>query len=218
MWSRLEEALAQGKIAVRGTRKSRAVRRSDIVLGNAALEARLSREELERQLQEMPNWSQALPGLVGTTQAGQAWLFDFLAHLAARGPATIRFGDLADVVEQRVRQSWAVGEASAAVPITGEDDLVDLIRIVEPDSRVEDQEHWRALVERIEEALRRQVEQQATRDRLLRTFRLIVRHIEEDSRKPIRQADLCRALGVPPATMHGDIAVIGQVVRHNLGR
>ncbi len=215
----VEEARAQGRIAVRGLRRGRAVRRSEIVFGEAPRKAPLDRAVLSHHLNQMPGWVEASAALMGTTQAGQAWLFDLLVYLGTQGPAVVRLGDLADIVEERVRRTQASGEVSAEEAVAeGDEGLVELERVVAFDPGVEDRDHWRGIVARVQEALRQEPAGSEARERRLRIWDAVVRHVEEGSGRRIRQADLCRDLTIPAATMHGDIRAIGEVVRRILGR
>jgi hypothetical protein len=208
-----ERAWAQGLVGVHGLRNGRAVRRSRIVFGTPPCTSSLDQAVLRQHLHAMPGWEEALPGLVGTTQAGQTWLLRYLVRLQEQQPGAVHLGALADVIEERVRAAWAGGDASQveAVP-TDEGDLVELVRVVQPDTDLENRDHWREIVARVRTGLPQERAETEARGRLLRIFDAIVLHVERDSGKPFRQADLCRALHIPGPTMCCDIRVIRGVV------
>lgn len=106
-----------------------------------AARPRIPLEALAGEVGREPGLNEIAYRLASCSQAAQEWLLGLLQHLHEHRPDAIRLGDLVRVLEEVAREAWAraAPPPSDVVRERGEDDLVQLVRVVRPDTTLEDQ-------------------------------------------------------------------------------
>ncbi|MCP4662917.1 MAG: hypothetical protein GY856_46590 [bacterium] len=139
-----------------------------------------------------------------------------LAELPAQGIGVFRFRDLIDPLKADVRARWAAlfewteGETGLE---EGEDELVKVVRLLQPDTGVEDRDAFRALAAAVEDELERLEVRKGTRRHLttlwqfLRTF--AAEGVED---QPPSHRKLSALLGIPRDRFAGLYATLREVI------
>lgn len=212
-------AEAAGWLVVQGERKGRLHNRTLLLFDEAPPNARPADPgQLRALLETMPHWDEVFPKLLRTGEEPQQWLVEFLALLRRESITLVRLGDLVDVVIRRIREGQVSRHAAAMndVALEGDDDFAAVVKLVRPDDGLERREGWARLRSEVEAGIESLDKQRRVRARLLLVFREIARRIEEDDGKPIRQADVVRALDEAPSVINGDFQTLGEILKNRL--
>jgi hypothetical protein len=210
----VEAAHAAGELIVVGLRRGRLHNQALLRLARGGAGAPATETDLLRPaLEDAPGWHEALPHLVETTEKGQDWVGAFLHQLRAAGVEAVHCGDLVSVLATRARNDWAALHSvpRGEVAIEGDDEWGELVRVVAPDSRVEDRDRW----EWLKQAVRRRIEgmhvQRRKRESRARVWDALVGLIDEGN-WPVAQAELVRRLGVPRQSLSDAFRDLREIV------
>lgn len=208
-----------GWLSIAGQRKGRLYNDSLLLLDGAPPGARpLSIDMLRDRLAAMPGWNDIFPKMLRTGTEPQHWLFEFVNLLRRESVKVLRLGDLVDVVGRRVRDEQVSRHAAAPheLALEGDDAFVAVVKLVRPDDDLERREGWERLRGEVEAEVQALNRQRRVRERLLLVFREIARRVEEDDGRPIRQADVVKALDVAPSVINGDFQTLGEILKNRL--
>jgi hypothetical protein len=182
--------------------------------GAAPASAAMAPEMIRQAVATAPGWSDVLPHLVRTTEAGQEWVLGLLQSLRATGAGAVLAGDLIAALAAPARSDWAARHAvpSSETAFEGQDEAVRLVRTLRPDTSAEDREQWEWIKREVAREIETLDRQQRVRERLARIFAGVVAAVEASGPEPVRQADLVRGLDVPRATLSDDFAILREIV------
>lgn len=143
-------------------------------------------------------------------------LAERIARLPGEGVETFRFKDLIDIVKSAVRVRWhalgTTGGAETAYEKVGEG-AGRRIRIVRPDTELEDRESFEKLCAHVQERIDRSGKPERTRRELARLWGYLRRHAGGSGKRqaPSRRR-IARALAISRHKLAGHFAVLGRWV------
>jgi hypothetical protein len=201
-----------GELTVEERVRGRLVNASLIRFGGAPVTDSLTNADaLRAVLEGVPGWRKVLPELVATTDDGQLWLAGYLRALARSGITSVRASDLVAALATRIRADWSARNATPPneLALEGEeDDLVRVVRLVLPDSSIDDRHLIESLERLVPERIAR-IEDADVRARLDPIFRAIIEALKTGM-SPV-QADLVRRLGIARSTMSRDFVRLQKI-------
>jgi hypothetical protein len=205
---------ASGQASVDDIEDDRLKSASVITLGfgpSAALPCDPAR--LHEAVAAASGWSEALAGLISTSDEGRAWMSDFLRNLGTREITCFRVSDIVSAVASRAREDWTVRHATPAKELghDGDDDVGALVRLVWPDDSVEIKD----LLEMLKRAVRERIRQERqlrVRNGLTAVFDEWIQTIEESGLSKPNQAELAERVGMADATLSDYLRRLRQII------
>ena len=174
-------------------------------------------QQIREQLERVSGWTDAVRWLIEISEAGRAWVRDFLGRLPAAGINAVLVGDLVDVLASRVRLDWRSLHATPAQELAmerfdeTEKDFVLTVRIVLPDDSVESRQRWEQLKRIIPQRIASLNRQARVRERLAKVFDALVRVIDSGAEPPT-QAELGEQTGIARATLSDDMRLLREII------
>jgi hypothetical protein len=170
-------------------------------------------QRIDEALEEATDWEHAVSILVTVSEEGQDWIRSFLGRLCAAGVAAVRVGDFTGALAKRARASWTARHAVANNELSwdGDDEVAALVRIIQPDTGVDERDRWEQLKKIIPERIARLDRQQRVRQRLAKEFAALAQFVDQGHTP--KQAELIKQLGVARATLSDDMQILGDLLR-----
>lgn len=223
VFENLESAVADlataGKASAAGIEEGRLRSAAIVRLGAAdAASTPCDAERLRKAVGDAAEWSDALAGLVTTSDGGREWMIGFLKRIEAEGIRCFRVSDLVAAVASRARNDWAARHAVPAGELgyEGDDESHRLVRLVWPDEAGETTEVLEML-KRIVPARIEREQQARVRKGLTAVFEeWIITIVEEGVSRP-NQAELARRLTMSAKTLSDYLQRLRGMMREILG-
>ena len=105
---------------------------------------------LHEAVADASGWSEALAGLISTSDEGRTWMSDFLRSLRVREIRCFRVTDIVSAVAGRARKEWSLQHATPSKELVrqGDDDVRRLVRLVWPEETPRPRICWKCSSER----------------------------------------------------------------------
>jgi hypothetical protein len=168
-----------------------------------------SEHDLEEALAALAGLDPLLAPLSECSVTAQARLAECLGRLGATDIRACTFRDLVNILKQRVRTAHQArhrpSDAEAVVVgRRGDQEIVELIRIIQPDRSYHDNEGYAHLLHQIREEIAT-LPQERTRRGVARLFEEILQHRAVDEELPPLD-ELARRLGINRSTLHDHLS------------
>ncbi len=142
-----------------------------------------------------------------------------LAELPARGIEVFRFRELIDPFKADVRARWAAlfeGTEGETGLEEGEGELIQVVRLLQPDTSVEDRDAFRKLAAAVEDELEQLEVRQGTRRHLKTLWQFLCTYAAEGVEdQPPSHRKLSALLGIPRDRFAGLYATLREVIERS---
>jgi hypothetical protein len=212
-WLKIETFNPDGAASSRRRRKNRPENKTRLTLARRRGAAHAATTDQIRELLERaPNWLEVLPQMRRTTVAAQAWLSDFLKELQQAGICSLRFGDLKDVLTERIRDDSPMHREKTG---DGGDEksLANVADTILPGKHLRDGESLDDFVQQLLHRIKKLDKHSKVVKRLARIVKMLAKEVESGEIDNLTYADLGRKLRIKPQTLSDDFRLLREIFR-----